>query len=288
MKTHALHKLLVFFIMSLFLLAGCSSLEKARSLHNDGKDKEALKMAAEYLEEDDPLVRLEAVKLIGDIGGDEAGRLLMPMMEDEDIDVKNAAIRNIGEIEYEPASEKLVEMSVSTKGDTFEEVADAIRKIGTPAISVLVKRYNRTADPSRKDDYKRAMLQVGPSVAAEITKTLAGKSYFENRGNFELLVAFKNPMVAKWMLEDIDNEEVADMIVEGLVNLGNKAVNPIMNELRPLLEKDERITVKERLIRALGDIKDRRAIPLLEEFTKDDSERVRNAAEFALKKIRGF
>ena len=269
-------------------LSGCSSLEKARSLHNQGKDSEALKMAAQYLESSDPVVRLDAVNLIGSIGGDEAGRLLLPMLDDKDETVQNASIRNIGEIKYDKASRKLVEMSIQTKGETFEEVATAIRKIGSPAIEYLVKKYNQTGDPSQKKAYKKAMLEVGPSVANAVAKSMAGKSFFENRSNFELLIDFQNPMVAEWMLDEIENEEVADLVVEGLVKLGKKAVRPIVNKLRSLANREGYVDLKERLIKALGDLKAKQAVSLLEELSKSDSERVANAAEFSLKKIRGF
>ena len=51
-KTNML-KIVLFISGFVFLLAGCASLEKARSLHDQGKDREALKMAAKYLEDGD-------------------------------------------------------------------------------------------------------------------------------------------------------------------------------------------------------------------------------------------
>ncbi|MBU2510114.1 HEAT repeat domain-containing protein [bacterium] len=288
MKKLNLLRFIFFIAGSIFVLASCSSLEEARSLHNQGKDGEALKMAAKYLKDGDPAVRIEAANLVGSIGGDEAGKLLMPVMDDEDAEVQVAAIDNIGKIKYEPASKKLVAMSISTDGDVFEAVGGAIRNIGAPAIELLVKRYNSTSDTAEKNAYKKAMFEVGPSVAASIAKSLAGKSFFENRGNFELLIAFKNPMVAQWMLDEIENEAVADMVVEALVKLGKQAVVPIVNKLQGLKGREGFAELKSRLIRALGEIKDRSVVPLLEEFSKDDIESVSNAAELSLRKVRGF
>lgn len=272
----------------LFLMAGCASLEKARTLHSQGKDSEALKMAAGYLKDGDPAVRLEAVNLIGEIGGEEAGRLLMPVMDDKDTEVKNTAIRHIGKLKYSKAASKLVEMSIKTEGDTFEEVATAIRSIGEPAIELLVKRYNNAGSASEKNAYKKAMFEVGPSVAAGIAKSLKGKSFFENKANFELLVEFKNPMVSEWLLDEIENEEVANLVVEALVKLGNNAILPVTNRLQSMAGRDGFVETKERLIKALGDLKAKQAVPLLEQMTKDKNERVSNAAEFSLRKIRGF
>lgn len=285
---YRLLNLLVFLIGSIFILTGCSSLDKARSLHNQGKDQEALKMAASYLEDDDPSVRTEAVKLIGNIGGNQAADLLMPMLDDEDRGVKTETVRQIGKNKFEKAARKLVAMSIAENGELYEEIISAIRKIGAPANDYLVKRYNQTGSSSEKKAYKRVMLEVGPSVAAAIAKSMAGKSFFENRSNYQLLIEFQNPGVANWMLDEIENEEVADLVVEGLVKLGNKAIRPVINKLRPLVNQEGYIDLKERLIKTLGDLKAKKAISLLEQFAKSNNERVANAAEFSLKKIRGF
>ncbi|MCP4754005.1 MAG: HEAT repeat domain-containing protein [Proteobacteria bacterium] len=279
---------LLFLVMGfVFLISGCSSLEKARTLHQKGQNEEALKMAQEFLDDDDEKVRMKAVNLIGRIGGRKAGEILMPMLDDPTPAVKNAAVKNMGLMKYAPASEKLIAMALEAKGDTFEESARAIRNIGPPAIDLLVKKF-AASQAADYDRYKTVMLEVGPSVAAGIAKNLVGKSYFENRTNFELLIAFKNPKVASWMLKEIENEEVADMVVEGLTKLGGMAVLPVMNHLKTTMDESGKIDVTERLIRVLGDLKDQRAVSLLEKLTTDDSDRVRNAANFALKKIRGF
>lgn len=288
MKKLSLNGLAVLIIGLFLTLSGCSSLNDARTLHNQGKDDEALKMAAKYLDDGNGQgVRLDAIKLVGDIGGDEAGKLLMPLLDDEDETVKNASIKAIGIIKYVPASKKLVEMSLTAQDETFEEIAAAIRNIGTPAIEELVKKYGK-AQGTQKNIYKKLMFEVGPSVAEEVAKTLAGKSFFGNQANFELLIAFQNPLVASWMLKEIENEEIADMIVEGLIKLGTKSVIPVMEKLQTYAGKSGDAVVKERLVRTLGELKDQRTIPLLEQMTRDDNESVSNASEFALRKIRGF
>lgn len=285
---HRFLNLLIFLAGSIFMIAGCSSLDKARSLHNQGKDQEALKMAASYLEKDDPAVRTDAVKLIGKIGGAQAADLLIPMLDDEDNGVKTETTRQIGKNKFKKAARKLVAMSIKERGELYDEIISALRKIGTPATDYLVKRYNQTGASSEKKAYKRVMLEVGPSVAASIAKSMAGKSFFQNRSNYQLLIEFQNPGVANWMLDEIENEEVADLVVEGLVKLGNKAVRPVINKLRPLVNQEGYIDLKERLIKTLGDLKAKKAVSLLEQFAKSSNERVADAAEFSLKKIRGF
>ena len=275
-------------VVIVFLISGCSSLDKARSLYQEGQDEAALDMAEELLEEDEPDVRVGAVKLIGEIGGDRAGQILMPLLKDKMFEVKLVAIKNLGKMKYEKAAATMIDMGLASSGDEHEALAGAVRDIGEPAIDLLVKRYNRTEEGALQEKYRVFMMTVGPAVASGITKTLAGKSFFENRKNFELLVAFKSPEVAGWMLKEIENEEVADMVVEGLVKLGPQAFNPVMQKLNSFAGQTGDVLVKERLITVLGNLKNRKAVSLLVELTRDDNERVRDAADLALKKVRGF
>ncbi len=265
-----------------------SSFYRAGKLHSQGKDKEALKTVAGFLSHKDPTVRLKAVKLIGKIGGNEAGKLLIPTLSDSDNKVKKAAIKSMGQIRYAPAAKRLVSMSVKAEGDTFEEIAAAIRKIGPPAIDLLVKAYNRTRDADVIRKYKRVMLEVGPSVITGIAKNLAGKTYKQNRKNFELLIAFRSPRVASWLLQEISNEEVADMVVESLVKLGNLSIKPVMNMLKAYKDRPGDRNVKVRLIKILGELRSIKSTSLLEDMTMEDDDTVRMAAESALRRIRGF
>lgn len=286
--THQYHYFLI--LVLIFTVAGCANLDKARSLHQAGKDAEALAMAQKFLsdEGEETGTRIAAANLIGKIGGQEAGEILMPVLDTAVIPVKNAVIRNIGRIKYSPASKKLIAMALDAKAETFEELGQAIRKIGTPATDLLAKMYASPGNSGNRDKLKALILEVGPSMTASIVKNLAGKSYFENRANFELLIAFRSSNVAVWLLNDIDNEEVSDMVTDGLIKLGNLAANGVIAELEKRKKRSGDDSVKERLIKVLGGIKTQKAVPVLEELTKADSDRVRDAADFALKQIRGF
>jgi HEAT repeat protein len=287
-KTHGLRCLYLIFGIA-FLMAGCSSLDKARSLHQQGDDDKALKMAIQFLGDGKAEAdRLAAIQLIGKIGGPKAGEALLPLFDDKSLAVRNAAITTIGDIRYEPAIPQLIEMALSASGDTLDATAGAIRKIGTPAIDLLVSQYSRAGNSAEQERYKAVMLAVGPSVTPAIMKNLGGKSYFENRTNFELLIAFKSPEVAAWLIEEIDNNEISDHIVDGLSKLGRLAILPVMDKLSSVMGREDQVLVKERLITVLGNLKASPAIALLEAMTRDPADRVRHAANSALKKIRGF
>ncbi len=279
---------LVFLLAGMaFFIVGCgASIEKARSLNREGKRAEAIGMAKDLLQDDNPKVQVKAADLLGDIGGNQAGEILIEALDDPP-PVQEAAIRNLGKMRHEPAAKKLVSLVPDVQGETFEELAKAIQKIGVAATDLLVEKFS-TQTGTLKNQFKKMILAVGPTVAESIAKNLAGKSYFENKGNFDILVAFKNPKVAGFLLEQIGNVEVAPMIVESLTKLGSMSVNPTIDSLQKLVGRSGDTEIKERLIEVLGNLQDQRAVPLLEKLTLDDDDRVRNKATSALRKIRGF
>jgi len=103
-----------------------------------------------------------------------------------------------------------------------------------------------------------------------------------------LLIALKSSEAASRLLESIENDQMGEMIVQGLTKIGKRAADPVIAKLKDIANETGQIKLKERLITILGNIKSKKAIDLLEKLTKDGSEGVRNAADFALKKIRGF
>ena len=90
------------------------------------------------------------------------------------------------------------------------------------------------------------------------------------------------------MLPYLKNEEVAEQVIEATVKLGSSAVNATIDALNEMDSKNEDIRVREGLIKILGELKDPRAVESLEELSQHSSERIRDAVDQALFKIRGF
>ena len=286
MRQKKLIKLVCLLAGIAFFMVGCASIEKARSLNREGKRAEAIAMAKKLLSSDDPKVQIKAADLLGDIGGNAAGEVLIDALDDPP-PVREAAIKNLGKMRHKPAAKKLISLVPDVRGETFEELAKAIRQIGSEATDLLVKKFSSQSG-TLKDQFKKMILAIGSTVADSIAKNMAGKSYFDNKSNFDILIAFKSPRVAELLLEHISDTEVAPMIVEGLTKLGSMSVNPTIAKLEKLEGRAGDTEIKERLIEVLGNLQDQRAVPLLEKLTLDGDDRVRNKATTALRKIRGF
>lgn len=271
-----------------FIFSGCASIDKAQELKREGKTREALEMAKQYLTDDDPKIRVKAINLIGSIDSNQSGALITPSLDDTNISVKNAAIKNVTFLRYEPASGKLVRLVPFARGSTFDLLATAFKKIGGQTTDDLIESFDAPSNRGNRAVYIRIFKAIGPSIANSLTKSLEGKSAFENRDKFEILISLKNPKVAAILVKYIDDDSLGELVIDGLVKLGGMSALPSIIELRKRMREDDQSEAKERLIRVLGLIQDKRAIEILEKLTTDSSDQIRAAADNALLKVRGF
>ena len=273
-------------LLIILVFTGCASIEKAESLHRQGEKQEALEMAISLLEDSSSKVRLRAVKLVGKIGGPKAGPALHQRLAEEDARVHREVVRNLGRLKYEPAIEDLADLVPEASSDLVRALADAFRDYGKSGIDIVVSRYDSSESSSRAA-YKDLMIAIGPEIADSISKLLKGRSFFDNRDTFDILRRIKNPRVATMMLPYLADEEVAEQVIEAMKQLGSNAVEATITALQKQKKSGE-LLVTVRLIRILGLLKAKSGIDLLESFSQHDSERIRNAVEQSLFKIRGF
>ncbi|MBC8258875.1 MAG: HEAT repeat domain-containing protein [SAR324 cluster bacterium] len=274
-------------ILIILLFAGCASIEKAESLHRQGEKQQALEMAISLLEDDSSKVRLRAVKLIGKIGGSDAGPALHQRLGDEDARVRREVVRRLGNLQYEPAADDLADLVPESGTDMLRALADAFRDYGKTGIDLLVARYDSPSQSSNRGAYKALLIIIGPEIADSVSKLLKGRSFFENRDTFDILRSIKNPRVATLMLPYLADEEVADQVIEAMRHLGSNAVEATISALQKQKKSGE-LLVTERLIRILGLLKAKQGIDMLESYSQHDSERIRSAVDHSLFQIRGF
>ena len=281
-------KNILYCFIIVFTFYGCSSIDQAESLYRQGENEKALEMALNFLDNDDSKIRLRAVRLVGKVGGENAGSALRQRIMDPDSKVQKEVIKNLGKLKYEPAMEDLVDLVPDSDEGLIRVIGGAFANYGEPGIDMLVERYEDPSEKSNRRAFKQTLILVGPNVAPSIIKNLRGKSFFENRDSFDILQKVKNPKTARMMLPYLKNEEVAEQVIEATVKLGSSAVNAAIDALNAMDSKNEDIRVREGLIKILGELKDSRAVETLESLSQHSSERIRDAVDQALFKIRGF
>ena len=283
---HAIKHTISWVLLIMLVFTGCASIEKAEALHRQGEKQAALEMAISLLEDDSSKVRLRAVKLIGKIGGPEAGSALHQRLGEPDDRVRREVVRNLGSLQYEPAMEDLADLVTESNADMVRALADAFKAYGKPGLDLIVSRYD-SSKGSNRANYKDLLIAVGPEIADSISKLLKGRSFFDNRDTFDILRSVKNPRVATLMLPYLADEEIADQVMEAMRHLGRNAVEATITALQKQKKTGE-LLVTERLIRILGLLKAKSGIEMLESYSQHDSERIRNAVEHSLFQIRGF
>jgi len=281
-------KNILYCFIIVFTFYGCSSIDQAESLYRQGENEKALEMALNFLDKDDSKIRLRAVRLVGKVGGENAGSALRQRIMDPDSKVQKEVIKNLGKLKYEPAMEDLVDLVPESDEGLIRAIGGAFANYGEPGIDMLVERYEDPSEKSNRRAFKQTLILVGPNVAPSIIKNLRGKSFFENRDSFDILQKVKNPKTARMMLPYLKNEEVAEQVIEATVKLGSSAVNAAIDALNAMDSKNEDIRVREGLIKILGELKDPRAVETLESLSQHPSERIRDAVDQALFRIRGF
>jgi len=282
----------IYMVLSSFLILavviGCSaSIEKAESLFRQGEKEDALEIAISLLEDDSPKVRLRAVKLVGKIGGPDAGPALHHRMAEKDDRVLREVVRNLGRLNYEPAIEDLADIVPDAGPDMVRALADSFRDYGKTGIDLIILRYDSPSQRTNRVFYRDLLISIGPEISDSISKLLKGRSYYENRDTFEILRRIKNPRVATLMLPYLSDEEVAEQVIEAMKHLGRNAVEATITALQKQ-KKNRDLLVTERLIRILGMLKAKAGIEMLESYSQHESERIRNAVEHSLYQIKGF
>ncbi len=273
--------------MFFLIFGGCASIEKAEALNRQGEKEDALDMAISLLDDDNEKVRMRAVKLVGKIGGEEAGPALHKRLSETDSRVLREVVRNLGVLKYEPAIEDIADMVPDASEDMLRAIAVAFSGFGREGIDVLVARYDSPSQKMFRASYRELLIKIGPEISDSISKLLKGRSYYENRDTFEILRRIKNPRVATLMLPYLEDEEVADQVIEAMKHLGRNAVEATIVALNKQ-KKIQNLLVTERLIRILGLLKAKSGIEILEGYSQNTSDRIRNAVEHSLYQIRGF
>ncbi len=288
MKLRNLMLLLVSTLLVLSLGACTKNIDDAEALYRAGQEDAALDVAEKLMEDENPEVRRRAVRLAGQIGNDRAGRLMLRGLRDSNYRVQAESVRGLGANRYEPGIEPILDLLPSADPDVLQAAGGALSNYGQPALDELVRRYTLPSQKANRGVYRKVLLQVGAPAAEALITTLKGKSFFENRDTFALLQEMQNPRVATLMLPYLENEEVAEQVVEAIGRLGSKAVAPTLDSIKGYTNSPDDVRVLELHIRILGKLKDNRAIPTLEPLATHPSERIRDAADFAMTQIRGF
>lgn len=280
-------RLLPLFLLVLMGVFGCSSIDNAKNLYNKGDKIAAMESASAFLDDDDPKVRAQAVEIVGLSGSPSACDRLAPLLKDESEMVRKTAIKYLGELKCVDVSESLVEIIDGASPEIIDTIGIAVSQLGAPAAKLVVENYLK-GDRLRHGNYERVVIASARVSAPYLVEGFKNRSLFENRDLINLLVSLKSAEIAGGILPEIGKLDKSEAVAEVLIKMGRRSEDPILDYLSMSHGNDVDNNVVGKLIFVLGEIKSKKSVPLVERFTEDEDMMIRQTADRALLKIRGF
>jgi HEAT repeat protein len=276
------------------------------------KHSDALPLLFSSIEDPDVNVRIASAEALGQIGNPEALTVLEAALDDDPW-VAMAAINAMGEIGGE-ASLELLYRCLGREG--YQEIAiNAIEKAGNRnSIQHLAACFENAG---MRDAALGAIVRIGekegvrlkPEYFANIVPMLAKMIDSRNpetrRDALTALCWSKDIAGLYYLIEAVRDAELQEHALEGLLNIGRKAVCAIVDEMkgstgshRPMLAKvlammeenkallqfaaDEDPEVRAEVALALGSVDLKRSRTTLDRMLSDPCEEVRHAARKSL------
>jgi HEAT repeat protein len=214
------------------------------------------------------MVRSGAAAALGLIQDPTTVPALVDLLTDESKHVRLAAVTALGNV----ASTRAIEPLIERLGDPDARVRgagiDSLQKIGGAAVAPLIEALEHSHSETATASTLLALSRFSDDRALVPVLNRLGHSYMDVRwAAIDAAVAY--------------GARAVPFLTEMLV-LNRVPVEPLIADARKNPMKRNRL----RTIRALGELKDPRAVAALEEFGQEDDDEIRAAVEDALAKIR--
>lgn len=212
-------------------------------------------------------VRRAVARVMGELNEVEFVPALLRAIDDPEREVRAAVTQSLGEI----GDPRAIEPLVARLGDTDQRVCllvvDALVKIGSETVPALIDALEHNKSRILRKNILVTLGRLKDPKAIVAAMNNLGNSYFVvRRSAVEALIEI--------------GEDVTDQLAE-ILSLPQFSVGTL---IETMLTTDN-LRVKLRLIRALGELKDSRAVPALKSFLDSPETLMVETVENALEKI---
>ncbi len=228
----------------------------------------------ELLKTEDSNTRQQIVGVLGKIGT-SAIIPLIAALEDENIYVQAKAIKSLGQIKDPRAIEPLIGKLRKGKGIIAKTTIEALVKIGEPAVPPLINALKSESN-SLKTGVAKILGQIGDPRAVEgLIGILEDEKNQVRIAAINALGEIGQPSAIESLMGRFTDQDgyARECAAEAIAKIGEPALEPLINALG-----DNRRAVRTDAIRALGELKSKKAVkPLLSYFNKatDDFDKKR-------------
>jgi HEAT repeat protein len=221
----------------------------------------------EHLFSSSPRVRRAVARVMGELNEVEFVPPLLKAIDDSEKEVRAAVAQSLGEIGDPRAIEPLVARLGDSDKGVCQRAVGALVEIGREAVPPLIDALEHNKGRVLRKNILVTLGKLKDSRAIVPAMNNLGDSYFVVR------------RAAAEALMEI-GEDVTDQLAEIL----SPPKFPIQSLLDTMLTTDN-LRVRLRLIRALGELKDSRAVPALKSLLESPETRVVETVQDALEKI---
>lgn len=219
-------------------------------------DSSVALILAQFIEnESNERVKATIIKVLGQLGDPKTIPMILSYLKDGDIRIRANAVEALELLGYDKLSNVLTPLIDDSNHRMKANIAKALHMSGDPrGLSMLRKMINDENELTRAAA-AWAMGEIGSETTIKnLINSLGDEAWFVDKN-----------------------------IVKALLKMGNKALRPMISQLRK-----EEIPPRSRasLCRALGEMGDRRATKVLIEMSQHDFGVIRGAAEEALDILR--
>ncbi|MEN1680365.1 MAG: M1 family aminopeptidase [Planctomycetota bacterium] len=229
-------------------------------------NKKAVAALAAALEGDEFYgVRIAASKALAKLHTDEAYAVLAEQTDQDDARVRQQVVRDFGKFYRPETLEKLLKIASSEKNPAIAATAiSGLSSFGGPKATRTIAEAMK-AD-SLKDEQAQAALRTAAKMQDKRLKQQAIKTLRKRGAEFGARTYGRLLAVVPDLWGDAKDKTAAfDFLREQLAHPA--------------------VRVREGAVKALGDLGDRRAIPLLDSYADSGAARLKPSAEDALKKL---
>ncbi|MDI6874331.1 MAG: HEAT repeat domain-containing protein [Actinomycetota bacterium] len=234
----------------------------------------------------DEVLRERAVRALGRIRDPSTFRVMAEAIQDIHPLVRKAAAWSLGQAGRRKAVEPLIAALKDPDDEVRKEVAEALLRIGTPALYPLVSAL-KEGDPEIKGRVAEVIglfyqsPDMEPLVHAFVLSALKDGDTWSRARMAALLGEIGEAWAVKPLIEALYFFNVREAAGKALLKIGEPALGPLMDAL-----KHHHIPVRKAAAELLGRMGDERAVSALQSALKDRDWEVREAARVALESIR--
>jgi HEAT repeat protein len=232
-----------------------------------GFGKAAVHTLLEALDVKSELVRSGAVAALGLVRDPTTTQRLIDLLDDDSRQVRLAAITALGNMRPARAIPPLIARLGDPAASVRSAAIAALERIGPAAVVPLIEALDHARTETSLAEILKALAAFRDARALVPIMNRLGHTYMRVRvAAVDAAVAYGERAIP----------HLLDMLVLNAV-----PISELLRDARKNPQKRNRL----RTIRALGELKDSRAVPLLKEIGQGDDSEIREAAELALTKI---